>query len=73
MNVHDGVVGTGVSQHSHEIFPLHGVGPVSYTHLVIVKAVRPKTKLTREGFQTQVPGTILSDAGMVAEIGRAHV
>lgn len=26
MNVHDGVVGTGVSQHSHEIFPLHGVG-----------------------------------------------
>lgn len=26
MNVHDGVVGTGVSQHSHEIFPQHGVG-----------------------------------------------
>ena len=25
LNVHDGVVGTGVSQHSHEIFPLHGV------------------------------------------------
>lgn len=35
---------------------------------VIVKAVRPKTKLTREGFQTQVQGTILSDAGMVADL-----
>ena len=31
---------------------------------VIVKAVRPKTKLPREGFQTPVQGTILSDAGM---------
>ncbi len=35
---------------------------------VIVKAVRPKTKLTGEGFQTQVQGTILSDAGMVADL-----
>lgn len=35
---------------------------------VIVKVVRPKTKLTREGFQTQVQGTILSDAGMVADL-----
>ena len=26
MHVHDGVVDTGISQHSHEIFPLHGVG-----------------------------------------------
>ena len=26
MHIHDGVVGTGVSQHSHEIFPLYGIG-----------------------------------------------
>ncbi len=35
---------------------------------VVVKAVRPKTKLTPDGFQTQVQGTILSDAGMATDL-----
>ena len=35
---------------------------------VVVKATRPKTKLTHEGFQTQVQGTVLSDAGMATDL-----
>lgn len=35
---------------------------------VIVKAVRPRTKLTHGGFQTQVQGTLLSDVGMVSDL-----
>ena len=35
---------------------------------VVVKAVRPRTKLTHGGFQTQVNGTMLSDAGMVSDL-----
>ena len=35
---------------------------------VVVKATRPKTKLTHEGFQTQVQGTLLSDAGMATDL-----
>ncbi len=32
------------------------------------KAVRPRTKLTHGGFQTQVQGTLLSDVGMVSDL-----
>ncbi len=35
---------------------------------VVVKATRPKTKLTHDGFQTQVQGTVLSDAGMATDL-----
>jgi len=35
---------------------------------VMVKAVRPRTKLTHGGFQTQVQGTLLSDVGMVSDL-----
>ena len=35
---------------------------------VIVKVVRPRTKLTHGGFQTQVQGTLLSDVGMVSDL-----
>ena len=32
------------------------------------KAIRPRTKLTHGGFQTQVQGTLLSDVGMVSDL-----
>ncbi len=37
---------------------------------IVVKAIRPKTKLTHEGFQTQVQGTVLSEAGMATDLLR---